>query len=56
MKQATSAADVPQPSPAASSGTVPVLVPSVALRSTGGETPPELAGEDACATSLTLTH
>jgi REP element-mobilizing transposase RayT len=36
---------VAQPSAAAGSGAVPVPVPK-----TGGETPPQLAGEDACAT------
>ena len=40
-----SSAHVAQPSSAASSSTVPVRVPR-----TGGETPPQLAGEDACAT------
>jgi putative DNA methylase len=40
-----SSAYVAQPSPAASSSTVPVRVPG-----TGGETPPQLAGGDACAT------
>ncbi|HLP78027.1 MAG TPA: hypothetical protein VK327_14045 [Candidatus Paceibacterota bacterium] len=37
---------VAQPSPAAGSGTVSVRVPG-----TGGETPPQPTGEDACATS-----
>jgi hypothetical protein len=44
---------VAQPSPAASSGTVPVRGSKSSGQSTdgsGGETPPELAGEDACAT------
>ena len=43
-------ARVAQPSSAASSGTVPVPVLSAAQIITGGETPPELAAEDACAT------
>jgi type I restriction enzyme R subunit/putative DNA methylase len=41
---------VTQPSPAASSSTVPVQVPSGPQAPTGGGTPPQLAGEDACAT------
>jgi putative DNA methylase len=45
-----SSAHVPQPSPAASSSTIPAQVPSVAQTGSGGETPPELAGEDACGT------
>jgi REP element-mobilizing transposase RayT len=45
-----SSAFVAQPSPAASSSTVPVQVPSVPQTSSGGGTPPELAGGDACAT------
>ena len=41
------------PSSAASAGTVPVLgsdVGKLSAQGTGGETPPKLAGEDACAT------
>jgi REP element-mobilizing transposase RayT len=41
-----SSAQVAQPSPAAGSGTVPVRVSG-----TGGETPPQPAGGDACATT-----
>ncbi len=41
---------VAQPSPAASLSTVPVRVPFAQQTSTGGGTPPELAGGDACAT------
>jgi len=47
------AAHVAQPSPAASSCTVPVQGTEAAMNPnipTGGGTPPELAGGDACAT------
>ncbi len=45
-----SSAFVAQPSPAAGSSTVPVQVRSTQQTSTGGGTPPKLAGGDACAT------
>jgi REP element-mobilizing transposase RayT len=48
-----SSAYVARPSPAASSSTVPVQgtnAPTAPKTSRGGETPPELAGRDACAT------
>ncbi|MBI4660550.1 MAG: hypothetical protein HY735_17070 [Verrucomicrobia bacterium] len=45
-----SSGHVAQPSPAASSSTVPVRVESAQDTTTGGGTPPQLAGEDANAT------